>query len=381
MSTTISGDPTTITTPLSRTISGATNATPIVITTTAAHLSVTGDTVEVSGVGGNTAAIGVWQITRISGTTFSLNGSVGSGAYTSGGTVRNISLTPQLTAPDDGDTLDAASIMVSVEAAHDRLQFLGLRSTPISTIALLKTVDTTDLAYGTTRYVTNIGSFELQDGSGPKPIADDFPWGVAPTTGPGVWRAAAPFLSTRTVMAGLGGMLEICTPTPGTVAAETRASLTGNFGHMAAAHANFFGNAFAPLQVSTTSGKSYYYRMPIDPYLVDGAVLASVTLKYNVPVAHLGLPALFPGLQVVYQEPGFASGSLGSFGYDTAASLVAYEVERTLVWTPTGTPRISKPDRSYALIIADEGSTNALVGNTFMSATFAFTGIRDARPQ
>lgn len=69
------------------TVSGATNATPIVITTSAAHNLITGSVVTVAAVGGNTAANGVFVITVLSSTTFSLNGSVGNGAYTTGGTV------------------------------------------------------------------------------------------------------------------------------------------------------------------------------------------------------------------------------------------------------------------------------------------------------
>jgi hypothetical protein len=63
-------------------ISAATNATPIVITTPT-HAWGTGDFIHIQGVLGNTGANGLWQITVLSGTTFSLNGSVGNGAYTS----------------------------------------------------------------------------------------------------------------------------------------------------------------------------------------------------------------------------------------------------------------------------------------------------------
>lgn len=69
-------------------ISAATNATPIAVTSTAHGLS-TGSTVVVTGVGGNTAANGTWEVTVTGANTFTLNGSAGNGAYTSGGTVRN----------------------------------------------------------------------------------------------------------------------------------------------------------------------------------------------------------------------------------------------------------------------------------------------------
>jgi hypothetical protein len=67
------------------TVSGATNATPIVVTTTIAHGLQTGDKVTISGVNGNTSANGSFSVTVASATTFSLDGSAGNGPWTSGG--------------------------------------------------------------------------------------------------------------------------------------------------------------------------------------------------------------------------------------------------------------------------------------------------------
>jgi len=75
------------------TITGATNATPIVITTSAAHGYSTNDFVDVINVGGNTAANGTFQITVVTSTTFQLNQSVGNAAYTSGGTCQKLKTT------------------------------------------------------------------------------------------------------------------------------------------------------------------------------------------------------------------------------------------------------------------------------------------------
>ena len=66
-------------------ITGASNAAPIVITSTAHGLS-TGDAISVSGVAGNTAANGVFTITKVDDNSFSLNGTTGNASYTSGGT-------------------------------------------------------------------------------------------------------------------------------------------------------------------------------------------------------------------------------------------------------------------------------------------------------
>jgi hypothetical protein len=63
-------------------VSAASNATPIQITTSAAHNISTGATVIVTGALGNTAANGTWIVTKVSSTQFTLTGSTGNGAYT-----------------------------------------------------------------------------------------------------------------------------------------------------------------------------------------------------------------------------------------------------------------------------------------------------------
>ena len=76
-------------------ITGATNATPIVITATA-HGLVTGDRVTIASVGGNTNANGLRKVTVLTANTFSIQNEAtgaaiaGNGAYTSGGTLQRI---------------------------------------------------------------------------------------------------------------------------------------------------------------------------------------------------------------------------------------------------------------------------------------------------
>lgn len=81
------------------TVTGATNATPIVITTSAAHGLDNGMPVFIASVGGNTNANGSYFAKRLTSTTFELytdsgltTGRAGNGAYTSGGTT--IAATP-----------------------------------------------------------------------------------------------------------------------------------------------------------------------------------------------------------------------------------------------------------------------------------------------
>jgi hypothetical protein len=69
------------------TVSSATNANPIVVTTSAPHGLITGSLVTIAAVGGNTNANGTFRVTKLSSTTFSIP-KAGNSAYTSGGTVQ-----------------------------------------------------------------------------------------------------------------------------------------------------------------------------------------------------------------------------------------------------------------------------------------------------
>lgn len=70
---------------LPSTVNGATNTTPIVVSTSSAHPFVTGQRVLITNVGGNTGANGTWTITYVDATHFSLNNSIGNGAFSSNG--------------------------------------------------------------------------------------------------------------------------------------------------------------------------------------------------------------------------------------------------------------------------------------------------------
>lgn len=72
------------------TVSGATNATPIVLTVPSGHGIAVDDYVFVTGVGGNTAANGTFRISVSGSTTVTLEDSAGNAAYTSGGKLQVI---------------------------------------------------------------------------------------------------------------------------------------------------------------------------------------------------------------------------------------------------------------------------------------------------
>ena len=77
------------------TVSGATNAAPIKITTSAAHNLATGNEVIVKGVTGNLDANGIFKVTKVSDTEVTLDASDGADAdpYASGGTLRRTNVT------------------------------------------------------------------------------------------------------------------------------------------------------------------------------------------------------------------------------------------------------------------------------------------------
>lgn len=87
----------------SHAITDATNASPIVVTSTNHGLQ-TGMMVQVANVSGNTAANGVWRVTFISASQFSLSNSTGNGAYSSGGTWQRVTgISPRERPPFDED--------------------------------------------------------------------------------------------------------------------------------------------------------------------------------------------------------------------------------------------------------------------------------------
>lgn len=97
-------------------ITNATNATPVVITANSHGFS-NGDIVSIFGVGGNSAANGIFKVANVTTNTFELQtraGSnvAGSGAYTSGGRVMNLT-----SAQNYSDVASGARIAVATLAS------------------------------------------------------------------------------------------------------------------------------------------------------------------------------------------------------------------------------------------------------------------------
>ena len=100
-------------------VTGASDAAPIEITTATPHGYQEGQQVSVAGVLGNTAANGTFTITVTGPTSFTLNGSAGNGAWTSGGTVTGQFPTAEQTAITASLGLDAGDVAAILAFTSD----------------------------------------------------------------------------------------------------------------------------------------------------------------------------------------------------------------------------------------------------------------------
>jgi hypothetical protein len=113
-------------------VTGASNTSPISITSTG-HTLTTGARVTISGVLGNVAANGTWDITVVDSDHFTLDGSVSSGAYTSGGTYVT-----------GADEVHYTNVPVTNDPQVRRKQLL--RNTPGQLATFYVDIDTTELS-------------------------------------------------------------------------------------------------------------------------------------------------------------------------------------------------------------------------------------------
>ena len=143
----------------SKTITAATNASPIVITATG-HGFATNDIITIAGVTGNTAANGTFTITKVDNDTFSLNSSTGNGAYVSGGTARSAYT---ITLPNG--TLTSANIGYTIESAL-QWEFITCAGT-VGTSGNAKTVVTAAGMTGSPKTIT----FAVTSGDTPTTVA------------------------------------------------------------------------------------------------------------------------------------------------------------------------------------------------------------------
>lgn len=125
---------------LSGNVTGATNASPIVITS-ASHALSNGNVVKIIGVLGNTGANGVWTVANVATNTFELVDSIGNGTYAAGGTWKK-----------GRNQVDYTSVTAPSDARVTKRQILRNKDGDVKTFYI--DVETTDLS-GTSFSSTN----------------------------------------------------------------------------------------------------------------------------------------------------------------------------------------------------------------------------------
>lgn len=157
--------------PSAKTVTGATNATPIVVTTSTNHGLQTNEVIQVTGVTGNTAANGTFTAVVLSPTTVALTtypggaNVAGTGAYVSGGTLQSLGYGVTVPVPNDlTDFEEAGSVNVPFEAGIDREAYLLYRAGPNGTLENDKVNRSGDTMTGDLHFAQTKGV--VMDGSG-----------------------------------------------------------------------------------------------------------------------------------------------------------------------------------------------------------------------
>ena len=121
--------------------------------------------------------------------------------------------------------------------------------------------------------------------------------------------------------------------------------------------------------VDTTSTASVAFRL----HIPDGATLTSVKVYFKPGVSHGSLPANFPTLSVWKVSINSSVGTqIGSTTTDTAASVVAYEVERSL--TVGSLSEVADNDgKIYWAGFTTEYGANAKIGGLIHGIEYTFT--------
>lgn len=151
---------------VSLTVSAASNASPIVITTSAAHQLQTGDYVTVASVGGNTAANTSAKVVVLNTTTFQLVGTIGNAAYTSGGTVaRWLRFVPNSARPGHSGMIRTAKVQHSQSASTNSTFSLLFLKSPTSASVPLPAPILDNAAYATAAALADAAGFVGKTGT------------------------------------------------------------------------------------------------------------------------------------------------------------------------------------------------------------------------
>lgn len=154
------------------TITAATNASPIVITSNG-HGQRTNDRVQITGALGNSAANGTWTITVIDSNRFSLNGSTGNGTYTGSGVWQSVQGLEPNEKPDVAGGQGAIHFSIVADPTNSNIVYVGGDRQPLSNGA---NVGSFPNAIGALNYTGRLfrGNASLASGSQWTPLTHNF---------------------------------------------------------------------------------------------------------------------------------------------------------------------------------------------------------------
>jgi len=405
------------------TVTGATAATPIVITTDDPnspgnpswdHNLITGDRVEIRNVGGVSAANGFFRVTRVSATQLSLQNEetgsnvAGAGSYTSGGevtpalkwtTLSHISYpgaNPRTTLT--GVALYGSGMYPSVVDSSNNYLFDSTYAASLTTsanpaVALECCSVSADGSLTTTRmpdigYLTQVaidGDRQVR-----RPILDivDATYEDDPTNQKGILYVG--------VLKGAGSPEGAVTATVGTLYRRTdggantslysKVSGSGNTGWQAVptldttaltrvvrGYPLFVTTEYScdrNFQLTTLIATAAVAVWPIE--IPDGSTLDSITVKVIGAGAHGGLPGTMPGVKFRKYNISTASGTVSSATLDGSGSVGAFEAAHEIVKSSIAEV-INNETTRYGVQFESEDGANALAGLIVLGVTVTFT--------
>ncbi len=284
------------------------------------------------------------------------------------------------TIPDDGDPEDAASVNVALEALGDRTAFLRSRLDALPSLAALTSILAP--SDGLVRLVRGFGIFVF-DASATPSIS---PFALASGDGtPGAWVSATAHQTTKNVLVHPANCGHIFVTQTNYTPAFNSGVWWPLLGDSTADLSRGGTGSVAVQRLTTASPTSFGYRFPIDQFMIDGATLASVTMRFqgSPPSRGANLPALMPQFGIQRFDADDNVTALLSTGAglvaDPSATVPAFTGPHNVIFTPNQNNVIDKSAYGYSLIFWNEGGTNALNGDVISSFLLSFTNIPDAR--
>lgn len=298
-----------------------------------------------------------------------------------------------ITIPNDGDSMMAASVNVPFEALADGVRYATdygpARLDPLADLAALAAITTP--ADGLIRTVKDHGAYRfdaasIMSATGALVIA-------AGDATPGKWLwSGLDLVGAASGVAGLNSSAQLVVVTGGYPTFDSARSLVrsvplqnfaitaGNVTRAKTAAfapfggANFLADASNAQIVSgafnflnaPSSSQSAGIQLCLDPFIVDGSTLSSIVIQVQAAAAHAGLTLTQVSAGVfrkaIYGTTLSSLRSAGDFATDAQGSTGAYQASHSLSLSPDQSNVVDKSAYNYFLQVWDEFGTHALPG-------------------